>query len=128
MLCKFQKLQPKIKYYRNHKYFNKENYKIDLMHKIQRIGFKNIDCEQFVNLSMRTLNYHAPQKRRLVRANNSPFMTKELYKAIMTRSRLKNKFLKLKTNDSRNAYKKTKKPLHVSFKKNKEKLLWKSGS
>ena len=33
-------------------------------------------------------------------------MTKELYKAIMTRSRLKNKFLKLKTIASRNAYKK----------------------
>ena len=44
-------------------------------------------------------------KTRLVRANNSPFMTKELYKAIMTRSRLRNKFLKLKTTKSNNAYK-----------------------
>ena len=80
--------------------------KIDLMHEIQRIDFKNIDCEHFKNLFMRTLTYHAPQKRRLVRANNSPFMKKELYKAIMTRSRLKNKFLRLKSIDSRNAYKK----------------------
>ena len=58
--------------------------KNNLMHEIHRIDYKNIDCEQFENLFMRTLNYHAPQKRRLVRANNSPFMAKELYKAIMT--------------------------------------------
>ena len=76
------------------------------MHEIQRIESKNMDCEQLENLFMRTLNYHAPQKRRLVRANNSPFMTKELNKAIMTRSRLKNKFLNFKTIDSWNAYKK----------------------
>ena len=55
---------------------------------------------------MKILNYHAPQKTRLVRANNSPFMTNELYKAIMMRSRLRNKFLRLKTAESKNAYKK----------------------
>ena len=33
-------------------------------------------------------------------------MTKELYKAIMMRSRLRNKFLKFKTAESKNAYKK----------------------
>ena len=43
---------------------------------------------------MSILNKHAPMKERLVRANNSPFMNKKLTKAIMTRSRLKNKFSK----------------------------------
>ena len=42
-------------------------------------------------------------KKRYIRANNTPFMNKELCKAIMTRSR--NIFLKLKTNESREAYK-----------------------
>ena len=32
-------------------------------------------------------------------------MTKEIYKAIMIRSRLRNKFLKLKTDESRKDYK-----------------------
>ena len=53
-----------------------------------------------------TLNKHAPMKTKYLRANNSPFMNKELTKAIMVRSRLKNKSLKLKTTEAREAYKK----------------------
>ena len=36
-------------------------------------------------------------KTKYIRANNSPFMNKELSKAIMVRSRLRNKSIKLKT-------------------------------
>ena len=39
-------------------------------------------------------NKYAPIKKKYVRANEAPFMTKELPKAIMKRSRLRNKFLK----------------------------------
>ena len=35
-----------------------------------------------------------PLKKRYVRANNSPFMTNTIFKAIMVRYRLRNKFLK----------------------------------
>ena len=44
-------------------------------------------------------------KRKYVRANEAPFMTKELHKAIMKRSRLRNKFLKNKNEINRNNYK-----------------------
>ena len=40
-------------------------------------------------------------KRKYVRANEEPFMTKELHEAIMKRSRLKNKFLKNKNEINR---------------------------
>ena len=53
-----------------------------------------------------TLNKHAPMKTKYLRANNSPFMNKELTKVIMVRSRLKNKSLKLKTTEAREAYRK----------------------
>ena len=53
-----------------------------------------------------TLNRHAPPKKRYLRSNNAPFMNKTLAKAIMVRSRLRNKYLKLKTCESRDAYKK----------------------
>ena len=53
-----------------------------------------------------TMMKSTSSKKRLIRANNSPFMTKELYEAIMMRSRLRNKFLKFKTAESKNAYKK----------------------
>ena len=39
-------------------------------------------------------NKHAPIKRKYIRANEAPFMTKDLHKAIMKRSKLRNKFLK----------------------------------
>ena len=55
---------------------------------------------------MRILNRHAPIKRRYTRANDAPFMNKSLSKAIMVRSKLRNKFLKFQTNESREAYNK----------------------
>ena len=66
----------------------------------------HIECIHFEEIFLKTLNVHAPLKKRFLRANNSPFMNKQLCKAIMARSRLRNKYLKLKTNDSKNAYKK----------------------
>ena len=102
MKSMFQKKQPKVLNYRNYKFFNNDNFRNDLLQAIQYEG--NIGCEQFEQLFMITLNKHAPQKKRFVRANNSPFMTKELYNAIMVRSRLRNKFLKFKTLEYRNAY------------------------
>ena len=37
------------------------------------------------------LDYQAPGKKKYSRANQAPFLTKEINKEIMTRSRLKNK-------------------------------------
>ena len=51
-------------------------------------------------------NEHTPLKKRYVRANQAPFMNKRLSKEIMTRSRLRNKFLKTKTDANRKAYNK----------------------
>ena len=44
-------------------------------------------------------------KTKYIRANNFPFLNNELSKAIMVRSRLRNKYLKLNTLESRDAYK-----------------------
>ena len=45
-------------------------------------------------------------KKRSIRSNQGPFMNKEIRKAIMVRSRLKNGFLKDQTPINRQAYKK----------------------
>ena len=79
-------MQPKVLIYRNYKFFNNENFKNDLCG-IQQLGFQNIRCKQFEHLIMKILKHHASQIKRLSRANNSPFISKELYKAIMMRSR-----------------------------------------
>ena len=50
------------------------------------------------------LNKHAPIKRRYIRANEAPFMTKDFHKAIIKRSKLRNKFLKSKNLSDRKNY------------------------
>ena len=42
------------------------------------------------------LNKHAPLKKKLLRANHAPYITKTLRKAIMRRSQLETKYLKTK--------------------------------
>ena len=55
---------------------------------------------------MNVLNKFAPLKKKYLRANHSRFVSKELNKAIMQRSRLRNAYLKGKTKAVRIAYKK----------------------
>ena len=68
--------------------------------------FSNFDCINFETLFMIILNKHAPLKKKYIRANNSPFMNKTFCKAIMSRSKLRNKYLILKTAEAHEAYKK----------------------
>ena len=67
---------------------------------------------------------HAPIKQRYVRANQAPFINKMIYKVIMKRSRLKNKFLNAKSEKNffndisvhvtlQTVYWKTVKPLYI---------------
>ena len=60
----------------------------DLTHELQNI--KNPSYSQFKKAVMTVLDNHVPLKKKQLRFNHSPFMTKALRKAIMTRSRLKN--------------------------------------
>ena len=94
--------------YRNYKSFNNTLFQKDLMYEFSKIGLNNINGEQFENICILTLNKHATSKTRYIRANNSPFMNNDIYKAIMVRSRLRNKYLKLKTDEFKNAYRKAK--------------------
>ena len=53
------------------------------------------ECQHFEQV----LNMHAPIKRKFLRANHVPYLTKTLRKAIMKRSELENKYVKNKTNE-----------------------------
>ena len=54
------------------------------------------------------LEAHAPMKKKVLRANDKPYMTKVLRKAIMRRSELKTKYLKNKSDESLKAFKRQK--------------------
>ena len=56
---------------------------------------------RFCDININILNRHAPRKRKLARGNQMPFTTKDLLKAIMKRSRLRNNFLKNRTGENK---------------------------
>ena len=49
--------------------------------------------QRFCDINITTLSKHAPSKKKYARGNQMSFLTKELSKAVMTRCRLRNKFL-----------------------------------
>ena len=55
---------------------------------------------------MSTLNLHAPKKKKTVRGNQAPFVSRTLSKSIMCRSKLKNKYTKNPTENNKRVYKK----------------------
>ena len=60
---------------------------------------------KLTNILYNTLEKHAPLKSKTVRGNQAPFMNKELSKAIMEKSRLRNRHLKYPSRENFLAYK-----------------------
>ena len=80
------------------------NFKEELNNELLNIDINNAELVEFTNTVLSVLDKHAPIKRKYIRANNSAFMTKELRAAIMQRCKLRQKFLKERTNDSKHLY------------------------
>ena len=80
--------------YRDFKKFNPSSFSGALNLRLNHANPHLRNYGEFKTIFMELFNTHAPMKERMVRANNAPFMTKTLSKAIMTRSRLRNIFLK----------------------------------
>ena len=99
------KTKPKQIFFRDYKYFDDVIFKEDLLLYLDANPHPNINFREFQKLFLRVLDTRAPSKMKYVRANEVPHMTKTLRKAIMTRSRLENK------------YQRTMSPVQVNFKK-----------
>ena len=82
---------------RDYKHFNQNEFLHELDLKMNKGTFYSSDkpYDDFSNLFKTITDKHAPIKQKKVRENNAPFITKELRKAIMDRSRLRNKYLNL---------------------------------
>ena len=105
-MLKVEKQPPQIVIYRNYKTYNKELFEKDIQIKLSEFDIENIPYETFTNIFIDILNLHAPLKKKYLRANHSKFISKELSKEIMLRSKLRNKFLKDKTDEARTKYRK----------------------
>ena len=64
------------------------------------------DPDSFYEVCTEVLNKHAPPKKKYVRGNNKPFMNKAISKAIMLRTKLRNKLLKYPTTANGSSYSK----------------------
>ena len=91
--------------YRTYKSFCVNAFKDDLKKNLE-IFQKEMKYDDFKDIFMSTLNYHAPNRKKTVRGNQAPFVSKSLSKAIMHRSKLKNRYNKTPNESNKNSYKK----------------------
>ena len=93
------------RHYRDYKHFDRTKFKNNLNEKLSE-GISNY--KSFETTFIEVLNKHAPLRKKLLRANHAPYITKTLRKAIMRRSQLETKYLKTKTQTDLKLYKKHK--------------------
>ena len=101
---KFEKSKPKTVLYRDYKKFNEIDFRNDLTKFLSLC----ISYDSFEKIFMEVLELHAPLKTKLLRANEAPYMTKALKKAIMKRTELESKYYRTKCNLDKSIYKKQK--------------------
>ena len=99
----FPKQIPIVVKYRSYRQYNSVAFNDDLQYKLSSMSY-NSPYDEFEAVFVETLNKHAPLKEKYIRANNSPFMNKIISKAIMNRSRLKNRFIKIPNDTNRHNY------------------------
>ena len=103
----YKKKKPKIIQYRNYKTFNKQLFRIELEKKSAKIDLDNAELAEFHNYFLSVLNKHAPVRYKYIRANSSSYMTKSMKRRnYASFSRLRNKFLKTKTEESKQLHNK----------------------
>ena len=66
----------------------------------------NENYDFLTNTFIDVVNNHAPLKKKFIRGNQAPFMTRRLRKEIYTRRRFRNKFCKNSTKENEKLYKK----------------------
>ena len=111
--------RPKIVQYRDYKKFTENSFRIELKEILQKQIIS--DYNTFERIFLEVLNKHAPPKKKVLRANHKPYMTKTLRKAIMRRSALENKYYRDKSVETCKTYKKHKNYTNKLLKKEKKK-------
>ena len=115
--CTYERRNPKEVIYRDYKNFDNGVFRDEL-----RVAMDD-SCNNWCSLENRFLNIlnnHAPVKKKTIRANHAPYMTKQLRKAIMRRTELANKYHKSKNEDDFRSFKKQKNYVNRLYKKEKK--------
>ena len=115
----FPKQGPTVINYRNYKKYNENVFKSDLQQELQKIEPLDLNYSSFATAFDRVLDKHAPVKKKYVRVNDKPFMTRALRKATMLRSRLRNKYNEDRTAENWNNFRKQRNSCVKLFRKEK---------
>ena len=101
----FHKRGPRIITYRDCSKFDNHSFREKVGEELSLKPLMKEDFNTFDSTVKSILDKQAPLKKKYLRANDGPFMTKELRKANMKHTRLKNDFNKTRTNENWAAYK-----------------------
>ena len=126
----FVKIPPKIIKYRSYKTYDKQNFLHELDQRlIQRDIYETNDSySKLTEIMSEVLDKHAPLKTKTIRGNQAPFMNKNLSKAMMNKSRIRNKYLSWPSRENFLAYKKIKNKCNNLLKKSKKKYFQENAS
>ena len=102
----FRKMEPKVIKYCDYKFFCNDTFRESLQNIISQNLKSNCDdhCNNFVVSCKNVLDEIAIWKKKYVRGNHSPFMNKALSKAIMIKTKLRNTFLKNRSEENKKNY------------------------
>ena len=85
----YDRLPPKVVSFRSYRNFSETHFQEELAHKMNENPPENY--AEFENFYITTLNSFAPKKSVIRRGNNKPHVSKKLRKAMMKRTKLKNR-------------------------------------
>ena len=114
----FEKCPPKTMIYRDMKHFDKVAFRCDLKESLKKVDVSNYDS--FEAIFDNVLDKHAPKKRKAIRANSKPYVTKAMRKAIMKRSELATKYCSKPTMENQRAFKKQRNFCNRLYKKERK--------
>ena len=102
----FPKIKQQVISYWKYKDFNNKTF-LDLLKRElnvqgQFLNEKKLDV--FSTICTEIFDKHAPKKRRYIRSTHKPFINNEISKATMTRSRLRNRYLKNRSEENRKLF------------------------
>ena len=108
MKMHFLKMKPRNIRYRKFKTFNNDAFVNTLRQELtkQKKVLDEKEQDALSEICTDVLDKHAPQRKRYLRSNHKPFMNNDISKAIMTRTRLRNRFLKNRSNRNRELFRK----------------------
>ena len=104
----FIRLRPRVITYRNYKKVDENVFLNDLQKLEIKLDEQNSESSYSLssNKFLEVLKKHAPLKKKVLKGNHSPFVSKEFQKAIYTRSKMKSKLNQNPSRENVLAYKK----------------------